>query len=438
MKVIINKDGHLVLFLKLSLMSNTTQQYKGIDGNALQYEALFNNPVIGILLTNQNGEIININSFAENQFGYKPKELIGKSIELLIPQKQPGKYKNNRHVLHYPPSSLIEKAQDIHGHRKDGSSFLVNVSLSQYTLEGNYYSMAFIVDITNQKDEKALAIQKKKRESLNKEVMQVNLALEKKVEDRTLILHEALQKLEKTMIELKEANEREKELGKLKSQLVTMASHEFRSPLSTILTSIDLIKKYNSQADEENRNRHILKIQQAVKDLTYIMDNFLSLGKLEEGSVKVSFESIAKQDLINHLEEIKTEMILASRKEQRIELSSYLQQNVFNVDRKLLRNIMLNLISNAIKYSPERSTINIHCSDETGVLQISVRDEGIGISVEEQEHLFERFFRAGNALNIQGTGLGLHIIRRYLDLMGGDIRLTSKLNEGTLITIYIP
>jgi len=131
-------------------------------------------------------------------------------------------------------------------------------------------------------------------------------------------------------------------------------------------------------------------------------------------------------------------MILASQKEQRIDLIFKLQQNVFNVDRKLLRNIMLNLISNAIKYSPEKSMINILCSDETAGLQISVHDQGIGISLEEQDHLFERFFRAGNALNIQGTGLGLHIIKRYLDLMGGDIRLTSKLNEGTLITIYIP
>lgn len=423
-------------------MSIITQQYKGIGGiviNGRQYDALFNNAVIGILLTNQNGEIINVNSFAENQFGYKPKELLGKPVELLIPRKRYEKRENNgQGFYHYPQSSLIEKGQDIHGLRKDGSSILVNVSLSRYKLEGKYYATAFIMDIPARKNEGALAIQKKELERMAKEVMQVNLRLEKKVEDRTLILHEALQKLGRTIIELKEANEKEKELGKLKSNFVTMASHEFRSPLSTILSSIDLIKKYNSQADEENRNRHILKIQQAVKDLTYIMDNFLSLGKLEEGSVKVNFESIGKQDLMNHLEEIKIEMIQASRKEQRIELSFYLQQNVFNVDRKLLRNIMLNLISNAIKYSPEKSMISIHCSDETGVLQISVRDEGIGISAEEQEHLFERFFRADNALNIQGTGLGLHIIRKYLELMGGDIKLISKLNEGTLITIYFP
>lgn len=423
-------------------MSIITQQYKGIGGiaiNGRQYDALFNNAVIGILLTNQNGEIISINSFAENQFGYKPKELLGKPIELLIPGKRYEKRENNgQGFYHYPQSSLIEKGQDIQGLRKDGSSILVNVSLSRYKLERKYYAMAFIMDITTRKNEEELAIQKKKLESITEEIMLVNLALEKKVEDRTLILHEALQKLEKTIIELKEANEKEKELGKLKSQFVSMASHEFRSPLSTILSSIDLIKKYNSPADEENRNRHIVKIQQAVKDLTYIMDNFLSLGKLEEGSVKVNFESVGKQDLMNDLEEIKIEMILASRKEQRIELNFNLQQNVFIVDIKLLRNIMLNLVSNAIKYSPEKSMININCSDETGALQISIRDEGIGISAEEQDHLFERFFRARNASNIQGTGLGLHIIRKYLDLMRGDIRLTSKLNEGTLITIYIP
>jgi len=423
-------------------MAIITQQYNGISGlavNCQQYDALFNNDIIGILLTNQNGKITNINSFAENQFGYKPKELLGKPIELLIPRTRYEKRGNNSQGFYpYPQSSRIGKGQDIHAVRKNGSSFLVTVSLSRYKLEGKYYAMAFIMDITTRKNEEELVIQKEELERLTKEVMLNNQALEKKVENSTLILPEALQKLEKTITELKEANEKEKELGRLKSQFVSMASHEFRSPLSTILSSIDLIKKYNSPADEENRNRHIVKIQQGVKDLTYIMDNFLSLGKLEEGSVKVNFESIGKQDLMNHLEEIRIEMILASRKEQRIDLIFKLQQNLFNVDRKLLRNIMLNLISNAIKYSPEKSMINILCSDETSGLEISVRDEGIGISVEEQEHLFERFFRAGNALNIQGTGLGLHIIKKYLDLMGGDIRLTSKLNEGTLITIYIP
>jgi len=423
-------------------MSIITQQYKGVSGlavNCRQYDALFNNDIIGVLLTNQKGEITNINSFAENLFGYKPKELLGKPIELLIPRTRYEKHLNNRQGFYpYPQSTRIGKGQDVHAVRKNGSSFLVNVSLSRYKLEGKYYVMTFIRDLTTRKHEEELMIQKKELERIVEEAMLVNLALEKKVEDSRQILPEALQKLEKTITELREANEKEKELGKLKSQFVSMASHEFRSPLSTILSSIDLIKKYNAPADEENRNRHIIKIQQGVKDLTYIMDNFLSLGKLEEGSVNVNFESIGKQDLMNHLEEIRIEMMLVSQKEQRIDLIFKLQQNVFNVDRKLLRNIMLNLISNAIKYSPEKSMINILCSDETAGLQISVRDQGIGISLEEQDHLFERFFRAGNALNIQGTGLGLHIIKRYLDLMGGDIRLTSKLNEGTLITIYIP
>ena len=108
------------------------------------------------------------------------------------------------------------------------------------------------------------------------------------------------------------------------------------------------------------------------------------------------------------------------------------------MDRKILRNILMNLVSNAIKYSPEKSIIAVRCNFEPEELQISVSVQGIGISEEDQKHLFERFFRANNVTGIQGTGLGLHIVARYLDLLGGRITLKSRTNEGTIFVIYIP
>jgi signal transduction histidine kinase len=128
----------------------------------------------------------------------------------------------------------------------------------------------------------------------------------------------------------------------------------------------------------------------------------------------------------------------ASRKNQQLDFTHALEVDFFTVDRKLLHNILVNLVSNAIKYSPENSTIKINGITENGHLVVSVSDQGIGISEEDQRHLFERFYRASNTTSIQGTGLGLHIVRRYLDLMGGEVLLKSKLNEGTTITISIP
>jgi signal transduction histidine kinase len=252
------------------------------------------------------------------------------------------------------------------------------------------------------------------------------------------MLQEALLALEKSQEELNLAYEKEKELGILKSRFVSMASHEFRTPLSTILSSISLVKRYSASGELHNQSRHIEKIQNAVRNLSYIMDDFLSLGKLEEGLVEVNMESMSKQIFLTEIDELLQELNQSSRKDQRIELSHAIQHDFLTADRKLLRNILMNLVANAIKYSPEKSVITIHCNCESGELQISIRDQGIGISEEDQKHLFERFFRANNVTDIQGTGLGLHIVGHYLDLMGGRITLESRLNEGTMFTLYIP
>ncbi|MDP4261395.1 MAG: PAS domain-containing sensor histidine kinase [Bacteroidota bacterium] len=421
-------------------ISREYRDFENAEFDARQYGALFNNAVIGIVLINQEGEIIHVNQFAENQFGYTGDELIGKNVELLIPAKYSREHEKFwQHFYHDSPTQMIEEGEDLYALRKDGSEFPVEVSLSHFEQGGKNFAYVFIANITVQRNnEKLLFLQNEKLLGVADEVRQLNQALEKKVSDRSLIVHEALLALEKSQEELKIAYEKEKELGELKSRFVLMASHEFRTPLSTILSSVDLVKKYSATADEDKRNKHILKIQRAVKDLTYIMDDFLSLGKLEKDLVQATPEVLKTEVLLADMDDLVKEMRQASWKDQRIELSHSIWQDIFSVDRKLLRHILMNLVSNAIKYSSEKSAIMIHCSDEKGDLQISVCDEGIGIPEQDQEKLFERFFRASNVAGIQGTGLGLHIVGRYLDLMGGRITLKSKLNEGTTITIYIP
>jgi len=394
--------------------------------DARQFEALFNNAIIGIVLTNQAGEIMLVNQFAEDQFGYTGKELVGKPVELLIPHKFRGRHEGHRqNFYHHPQTRMMGEGRDLYALRKDGTEFPAEVSLSHYEFEGKNYVIALIVDIT---------LRKKGEESIQRQ----NEELEKLVNERTCMLQDAYLALEKSDAELKLAYEKEKELGEMKSRFVSMASHEFRTPLSTILSSISLVKRYGRTSEIDNQERHIAKIQNAVKNLNSILEDFLSLGKLEEGLVMANLERLGKHIFLADIEEILQEMNQASGKDQQMEFSHSLKNEFFIVDRKLLRNILNNLVSNAIKYSSEKSVITTHCCDESGDLQISVQDKGIGISEEEQEHLFERFFRANNVAGIQGTGLGLHIVRRYLDLMDGRITLNSKLNEGTTFTIFIP
>lgn len=236
---------------------------------------------------------------------------------------------------------------------------------------------------------------------------------------------------------LQVALEKEKQLGDLKSRFVTMASHEFRTPLSTILSSVSLIDKYTSVEDLEKREKHVKRIKSAVGNMKDILEDFLSLGKMEEGKIQLNPELLTPAELRDELEAVIQEMQRLTKPSQQITHTFTVTEDC-NIDRKMLRHIMTNLISNAIKFSPEGSSVDVSCEHRKNELIFTIQDTGIGISEADQKHLFERFFRAENASNIQGTGLGLHIISRYLDLVNGHIELASKLNKGSTFIVHIP
>ena len=258
--------------------------------------------------------------------------------------------------------------------------------------------------------------------------------LEKQVKNRTLILEEAIGELEKTRKELNQALDKEKELNELKSRFVSIASHEFRTPLTTMLSSLSLISRYGDQGDRENQQRHIGKIKTSIHHLTDILDDFLSVSKLEEGKVEHMPEEI---DLRTFVSNIINEVRILKGKRQVI-TQEFAGHDHAVVDKKLLRHILLNLITNAIKFSPNGGAIEVRTEVNGKSIRMSVRDEGIGISKEDQKHLFERFFRADNAMHIQGTGLGLNIVAKYTELMNGSIELESEENKGTTFNIIIP
>ncbi len=398
--------------------------------------SLFENATEGIILTNSAGNIILVNPAAERMFGYLKEEITGKPIEILIPDK----YKHHHHQLregfyHQPSNRGMGRGRDLYARKKDGSGMPVEVSLSHYKRDGELFVIAFIIDITRRKEiENDMLKQKTELEKITDKIRQLNANLEVKVEERTLILKEALQKLEQSQEELSEALDKERQLNEIKSRFVSMASHEFRTPLSTVLSSASLLSKYSAPDDQGKRDKHIQRIKNSVNHLNDILEDFLSLGKLNEGKVEKNMVEVnLKEALADTIEEMKGIL----KKGQRFEL--YCNSDcIAYTDKKLFKNILINLIGNAIKFSDEEKMISVKGRTAGDKALISVTDQGIGISEDDQLHLFSSFFRGGNATNIQGTGMGLHIVRRYVEILGGQIQIQSKLNQGTTVTFAIP
>jgi len=228
---------------------------------------------------------------------------------------------------------------------------------------------------------------------------------------------------------------KEKEINEMKSNFVSMASHEFRTPLSTIMSSVALINTYINKGKLEGTEKHIKRIKSSVNGLTSILNDFLSTDKLESRKVAPNLTTFNYSTFKTNI----TEELQALCRQDQIIISSINIENMeINSDQDIIKNILYNLVSNAIKYSKEGQEIIINSAIYEDELVLEVLDFGIGIPQDEQKHLFNRFFRAKNTVNIKGTGLGLNIVQSYLDLLKGNITFDSKENIGTRFIVKIP
>lgn len=383
-------------------------------------DALFKHATEGIIVTGPDASIVMVNPKAELMFGYSKDDLLSKKIETLIPGRYAKKHVKYRDgYMEKPHARGMGIGMDLYALRKDGTEFPVEVSLSSFTTSEGQYFMSFVIDIT----------ERKRQED---EIKALNTDLENRVTERTEELAHAMNKLAESKQEVMRALETEKELNDLKSQFITTASHEFRTPLTTILSSVALIDEYSTTEDHEKRTKNTKRIRSAVHNLTQILDDFLSLSKLEEGVVRNHPETMNVREMATDLAD---EMKGMLKPGQQINYQHSGDLSTARLDKQLLKNVLLNLLSNAIKYSPENRNIRFHTSCNNGETKIIIADEGIGIPKEDQPLLFERFFRAQNAGQVQGTGLGLNIVKKYIELMGGSISFTSMLNKGTTFTI---
>lgn len=405
-------------------------------------EAVIRTATDGIILINERGLMELVNQAAANLFGYTVEDMTNKNVSMLMPP--PRQQEHDGYIRNYiktGEAKIIGIGREVTGKKKDGTQFPLRLSISEVEYGTQRAFTGILHDLTKEKE-------------YEKEIKKLNSELEQRVVDRTEELALAINKLlntnkqlqheveERVLAEesirekeqqLRKAFEKERELNRLKSRFVSMASHEFRTPLSTILSSADLIEAYTQEIQQPKRERHTNRIKSAVSNLTGILNDFLSLSKLEEGKVQV------KASLFNMGEfckEVVEDLQGMFKEGQNIQLSEDIQEMEVTLDKKMLKNILYNLLSNAIKYS--HKPIDFLIAKNEQELKITIRDYGIGIPQEEQQHLFTRFFRAHNVENIQGTGLGLNIVKRYLDLLKGHITFESQQEEGSTFYITIP
>lgn len=396
----------------------------------------------GIIFFSDKGTILTVNPRAESMFRYKEEDLRGEPVEKLIPSKYHKAHVKSRNgYIKNPTPRQMGSGRDLEGLRSDDTTFPLEISLSFLEHDGHKMVVAFITDITTRKEnEKKLedytnSLEVKVRERTS-ELEHLNLGLQSQIQERKIAeeaLRDSLVSLKKAEQEILQSLEKEKELNELKSRFVSMASHEFRTPLTTVLSSANLITKYTDSEQQQSREKHVDRIKKSVQNLTIILNDFLSIEKLESGAMKVEKAPI---ELDKVLEEIFEEMNPTLKEGQMI---NFEKTNLkINTDQHLLKNIMINLVSNASKYSNPGDPIDITGFQKNSHIELQCKDHGIGIPKSEQKNMFQRFFRAGNVTNIQGTGLGLTIVKKYMDLLGGDISFESKQDEGSTFTLHFP
>ena len=384
----------------------------------------------GILVVNEEQKIVATNSRTNEMFGYDENELKGSPLDILIPASYHKSHE--KHITKYNKEQSkrrMAQGRELYGQRKNKEQFPLEIGLNPFSLYGSNYVMALIIDVTNIKEKE-------------KEIRELNADLEKKIKTRTTELRDTVAQLKKEIKlrvsaekKITSALQKERELNDLKTKFLSLVSHEFKTPLSGILTSATLVGKYPKEEQQDKRDKHLRTIIGEVRRLNNILTDFLSIERLAEGKELYKFSDFSLSKVVNEVV-YNSNMLLKSG--QHINYPQNIEDITIRQDEKIVTLVLTNLLYNAVKYSSEDTDIDLQIELAEDKVVFKVIDEGIGIPEKDQKHIFERYFRAENALLNSGTGIGLHIIKGHLENLNGSISFQSKENEGSTFTVTLP
>ncbi|KJD33216.1 histidine kinase [Tamlana sedimentorum] len=401
------------------------------------FNVLFDAVSEGVIVVNEQQKIVATNASAENMFGYSKHELLNQDLLVLIPKDYHHSHSDNvENFMAHKERRQMGHGRDLYGICKNGNAIPVEAGLNPLEIEGESYVMAIVIDISVRKkqEEELLRLNNK----LEEEVKQRTKELRYTVDSLTIVnkeLDEEIKKRIEAQGKTVKALKKEKELNELKTKFLSLVSHEFKTPLSGILTSAMLLGKYKLSEQQEKRDKHIKTITDKVHYLNNILNDFLSVEKLESGKIKYNYSNFNVSKIVN---EVIYNANMLLKEGQVINYPENIDEYSMFQDEKTVELALSNLVNNAVKYSSENTIIDINIQQNDTTTTFIVKDNGIGIPKTEQKNIFNRYFRAENALLTQGTGIGLNIVKSHIENLGGSISFTSEENKGSEFIFKLP
>lgn len=404
----------------LSLENETLKV--SLKESELLHMAVVENSLDGTLIVDTELDIEYANDVVFDITGYDSNEV--KNLNLLDLTNQKEKLNNICSAVFKNKEKFQKEEITFVSKSNEERHIIASFSFSE-DFQSSFVLIIQILDVT---DIKAAELRQK----------EINKELEERVRKRTDELESALVKLNEAKEEVTLALEKEKELNSLKTKFISMISHEYRTPLTVILTSTYLIEQFYEGTKEDDFTKFINKIRSSVNDMTQLLEDVLTIGRNESGKSKLIPQKI---DILRFLQDIIEEVKVVDKDSHIFEVNYSILEEVIISDEKSLKHILQNLLTNACKYSPNADLVKIDIEDneeDQEYLELKVRDFGIGIPPKDLPQLFETFHRADNVGSIQGTGLGLAIVKRSVEGIFGSISVTSEINEGTQFIVKIP
>jgi PAS domain S-box-containing protein len=408
------------------------------DAYLASVREVFNNTLEGILIADYKGKLYGCNKTAEQMFGYSAKELGRLHIQQLIAKdlKQDGHLRNDELFI-LPDIRNIEHNSRFAGIRKNGSTFYISIRISNFSTKQSIYTILFLessekIDFKNRE----LLEKNSEIQQLKEDLKTFRITAEKQCKRRTIMLEETIDALMSTRNQLKVSLEKEQVERDRKTKFAYMLSHEFKTPLTGILTSLSLLEKYGSNGHtlSKEQNQCVIRAKRSANHLAALTNDMLTMAGMNGGNGSLKIEKISLKSLIQELIDWWSLQLSVEKS-----IHCYIHKKMYvEANEDLVIQILNNLINNAVKYSGPDASISINGEEDESWCVITVEDNGRGIPQEELEKLTDGFFRASNATDVNGSGLGLYIVNQYLQFLNGKLELDSKLDEGTRATIRLP